>query len=402
MVSRKRIGLYWRLWQTFSSQPGYYFCLLGRRQAKRIRAALKNGAMPGHYYPTKLNLRLLYQCNLRCKMCGQWGQTGSYYGFDAGRRGEKLEIAVIDRVLEELTPNGLRLVDMEGGETLLYPNFPELLQTIRRKGVYVKFATNGTLLGNFAETIVKTGVSSITVSIDGDRETHNSIRGGKWIYDRVIEGLLAVAEARRIFRKRTPLVQAALTVTRHNGAGAIERLCRDLRGKGLIDVLEIKLTPIYVPSQASAAYRALLRTYFGVTDGIRTPEGFEDDYRDFVKEGAKLVETMGRLRGSDLDFMLEPLPHMPLVDIPRLYSDYGWDLGRSPCVAPFDEPTIDADGNVYACNLFTDPSISLGSVHEQSFLDIWNGERFMTFRRMLLERKGLLPICTRCCQLTEY
>lgn len=335
-------------------------------------------------------------------MCGQWGQTGTYYGFDTARRGEKLEIAVIDRVLDELTPNGLQLVDMEGGETLLYPYFPELLQTIRRKGVYVKFATNGTLLTDFAETIVKTGVSSMTVSIDGDRETHNSIRGGKWAYDKIMEGLAAIRDARRTFSKRMPLVQAALTVTRHNRADAIERLCSDLGGKGLIDVLEIKLTPIYVPGQASAAYKALLRTYFGVVDGIRTPDGFDDDYMDFAQEGAKLVETMGRLSRSDLDFMLEPLPHMPLVDIPRLYSDYAWDLGRSPCVVPFDEPTIDADGNVYACNLFTDPPISLGNVHERSFLDIWNGERFTTFRRMLLEQKGLLPICTRCCQLTEY
>lgn len=380
----------------------YYAYLLRKSQPGRIKAALKTGALPVVFYPTKLNLRLLYRCNLRCKMCGQWGKTGTYYGYDEAKLASTLEIDVIERVLDELIPHGLRLVDMEGGETLLYPHITELLRRIRKRGVHLKFATNGTLLSEHAEAIAQNGVSSITVSLDGDRETHNLIRGGNRVYDEVMEGLRALAEAKRKSRGGMPLVQAAFTVTKHNGADAIERLCLDLNGRNLIDVLEIKLTPIYVTKQANDDYVSLLSHYFGQEGTIRTPEGFRDDYTDFADEGLKVAETVRRLSHFDLDFLVEPLPHIPFNDIPRLYSDYEWDLGRSPCTVPFDEPTIDADGNVYACNLFTDPTVSLGNVYERPFLDIWKGERFSTFRRMLIEQNGLLPVCTRCCQLTEY
>ena len=48
-----------------------------------------------------------------------------------------------------------------------------------------------------------------------------------------------------------------------------------------------------------------------------------------------------------------------------MYTDYDWNLGRSHCPIPYIEPTIEADGNVW-------PS-----------------------------RASLMPVCNRCCQLTE-
>jgi len=102
-----RIKLYWRLWKTVKANYGYYFYALRRRQSTRIRKMLKQGCMPleGSYFPTKLNLRLLYECNLRCRMCGQWGKTGSYFAYDKSKRRKRLDVEVIDRILAELIPN---------------------------------------------------------------------------------------------------------------------------------------------------------------------------------------------------------------------------------------------------------------------------------------------------------
>jgi radical SAM protein with 4Fe4S-binding SPASM domain len=401
--SRTTIKLYWRLWKNFKASYGYYFYLLRRRQAARIRRILKEGRMPapGSFFPTKINLRLLYDCNLRCKMCGQWGETGAYFAYDNAKRKARLEIDAIDRVLGELAPLGLKLVDMEGGETLLYPEFEELLLRMRRRDLHVKFATNGTLLHKFADAIVESGVKSITVSLDGDRETHNKIRGSSWVYDRTLQGLRVLAETKRRKRRNNPLVQIAFTMNRHNGAATLKGLCHGLRGQGLADVLEIKLTPIFVPEWAEKAYLQLVQSYFNVDEGILSPGGFREDYSDFAEEARSIVEVVTELQGESFDFFLEPLPHIPFDQIPRLYSDYTWDLGRAPCPVPFDEPTVDADGNVYPCNLFTDVPLSMGDIHTFGFLEIWQGPRFAQFRRMLMENGGLLPICSRCCQLTE-
>lgn len=397
-----RASLYWRLWKSFRSQSGYYFYLLRRKKAASIRRMLRQGLEPVPRFPTRLDLRLLYRCNLHCAMCGQWGNNGSYFGYEKTKRESILAQETIEGVLEELVPGGLRVVDMVGGETLLYPAFGELLQRLKAKGVYVKLATNGTFLDKWAREIVDAGVASVTISIDGDRATHNRIRGADWAYDRAIKGLSALKAAKEEIGRSAPLAQLGFTMSRHNGAEPLRELCEDLRGKGLIDVMEIKCTPIFVEEDAERRYLDLAERYFGTKEGITSPGSFREDYRDFGPAAQEIARTIVSLRKRPFDFLIEPLPHILPEQIPRLFTDYGWDLGRGPCPVPYDEPTIDADGNVYPCNVFTDEPLSMGNVYRSSFLDIWRGERFATFRRMLKESGGLLPICTRCCQLTEY
>jgi hypothetical protein len=36
------------------------------------------------------------------------------------------------------------------------------------------------------------------------------------------------------------------------------------------------------------------------------------------------------------------------------------------------------------------------------FLEIWNCPQFVGFRKVPIGHGGLLPICNRCCQFTEY
>ncbi len=404
LLSRRRLKLYWRLWRTVRENYGYYFYALRRRQSARIRRNLKQGNLPleGSYFPTKLNLRLLYECNLRCKMCGQWGKTGSYFAYDRPKRRQRLDPEAIERILAELIPKGLKMIDMEGGETLLYPQFDELLYRMGKRNLYVKFVTNGTLLDQFARPVVESSVQCVTVSLDGGRETHNRIRGENGAYDRTMQGLNALSEMKKKLGKSIPLVQIAFTMNRHNGAAALRNLCQDLAGKELADILAIKLTPIFVPPQAEKKYIDLVKHYFDVEEGIVCPGGFRDEYSDFAEEGDQVVTILSHLKKNFFDFLVEPLPHIPLHQIPRLYSDYSWDLGRGPCPVPFEEPTVDADGNVYPCNLFTDAPLSMGNVYQTSFLEIWQGSRFAKFRKMLMDQGGLLPICNRCCQLTEY
>jgi MoaA/NifB/PqqE/SkfB family radical SAM enzyme len=68
--------------------------------------------------------------------------------------------------------------------------------------------------------------------------------------------------------------------------------------------------------------------------------------------------------------LVAALPSVDLQVLPRMFADYKWNLGRTHCPIPYVEPTIDADGNVFPCDLFTDEPISMGNVYEKPFLEI--------------------------------
>ena len=399
-----RMKLYMRLIACIVANPKYFIYVSSWADHDRISKQLKKGVVPRQqsFFPTKLDLRITYRCNLRCKMCGQWGTTGTYEHYSADKRRVNLDIDSISQVIEELLPKGLRFVDIEGGETFLHPQVLDLFARLKNRNLVIKPVTNGTILSSYAKEIVSTGVDSIVVSIDGDRETHNNIRGTSWAYDRTMEGIRSLREERRRQKKLLPFVQISYTMSRHNGAGALRRLVDELSGEFLADLFVVKASPIFVPEYAGEAYRRLVEKYFGLTDGISAWEGFKGDYQDFAEEAEEIVSAIQDIQRRVLPFYVAVLPRIDHREIPKLYLDYSWTLHRSHCPIPWVEPTIDSDGNVYPCNLFTDESLSMGSIHKQSFLEIWQGERYQQFRRMLIEqRRGLIPICNRCCQFTE-
>ena len=67
------------------------------------------------------------------------------------------------------------------------------------------------------------------------------------------------------------------------------------------------------------------------------------------------------LKAKAYDFVMAVVPRVPARDLPRLYTDYDWNLGRTHCPIAYVEPTID-DGR-HACNLFTDEPLAMGNVY---------------------------------------
>lgn len=398
-----RASLYAGLLQGVVENPRYYRFVMHRGWYDKIVKQLAKHDLPAHktFYPAKLDLRIMYACNLRCKMCGQWGENGTYFEYGTPRLQRTLELKAIERVVEQLAPHGLQYVDIEGGEPFLHPHVIDLFRMLKSYGLLVKPVTNGTLLKQYAKEVVDCGLDAIHVSVDGDRDSHNMVRQATWAYDRTMEGLSAVSTERRRAGRRTPLLVICFTMTRHNTAASLRKLCQELHGKRLIDVLSIKAGPIWIPQHKGEAYDRLIERYFGRC-ALTSWRGFTEDYRDFHEGAREAAQTIRDLKAGNYDFFVHAVPSIPLEEVPKLYGDYDWNLGRPHCPIPYAEPTIDADGNVYPCNLFTDEALSMGNIYEQPFLDIWFGKRYTTFRQMLADQGGLLPICNRCCQLTEH
>ncbi|MFQ5626740.1 MAG: SPASM domain-containing protein [Methyloligellaceae bacterium] len=46
--------------------------------------------------------------------------------------------------------------------------------------------------------------------------------------------------------------------------------------------------------------------------------------------------------------------------------------------------------------------MKVGNITENRLLDVWNGDMFIKFRKLLIGCGGLLPQCSRCCGLMGY
>jgi len=158
---------------------------LGRmnRGRREVMAHLESPGPENLPMPTFIQLRVTNLCNLRCKMCGQWGDTGIYRadGFsDSATDGEKernrireligvrsqLSLSDYVRLLDEIEPFH-PIVSLFGGEPLLYPEILPLVKEIKRRGLTCTVITNGGRLERYARDLVEAGIDSIAVSIDG-------------------------------------------------------------------------------------------------------------------------------------------------------------------------------------------------------------------------------------------
>ena len=136
--------------------------------------------------PDALPLVTLYlseRCNSRCVTCDYW------------RHGTKdMTFASVEQMLPSLARLRTRAVLLSGGEPLLNPEWPEIAELLKSRGLALWLLTSGLSLAKHAARAAKL-FDSITVSLDGTRaSTYAAIRGVD-AFDKVCEGIRAVAAA---------------------------------------------------------------------------------------------------------------------------------------------------------------------------------------------------------------
>lgn len=113
--------------------------------------------------PVLMNLELTDQCPLRCPQC--------YCDLTGGRE-LPLEKAVY--WIKEAWKNGVRTVNLSGGETLCYPHLNTLISECSRRGMEPNIAVSGYgLTKERLKQLIECGVKDICVSLNGSSEEIN-------------------------------------------------------------------------------------------------------------------------------------------------------------------------------------------------------------------------------------
>jgi uncharacterized protein len=141
-----------------------------------------------------------FECNLRCRYCFQ----GSNYGARSRRR-KQLDLKTMDRFIGFCAENGFDNVQIYGGEPFMHKEL--ILHALRRFGEQkprpvVGIVTNGTLLDEEIMSHLEQYRTPILLSLDGNKDRHNKMRGG---FDRISPWFPRLAA-----RKPTVALQAGI------------------------------------------------------------------------------------------------------------------------------------------------------------------------------------------------
>lgn len=345
--------------------------------------------------PRWIVLQLLRQCNLRCNMCYEWGKNGAYGDEDT----QQLDIDVLKRIIKECreyTP----YYDLFGGEPLLYEHLEELLELIHYYGSEVDMPTNGVLLRDKVEILLKNPPNRIWVSLDGPEEINDEQRG-RGVYKRAIEGIdLLIQERNRLCIKK-PLIGVSCIVTTRNYL-YLEQFIEELVHDRKLDQFSIEMQ-LFLTKEQCDEYLKILKDNFGIfnTSYAQGMIWNKDDFLQIdVKELIRQIEVVKQICKRNNIFLIN---YPRTVDFDN-YSNYfkgnyaSMLDNKSRCVLPWTHLEIAANGEVAPCHTYYD--LTFGNVNNSSLLEIWNNAKFVKYRDYM--KNNMLPICTACARYYAY
>lgn len=123
-------------------------------------------------------------CFFRCIMCNFWKNT---------KKDNILPVSIYDKFFKELKNIKSKdlVVSFLGGEPLAVPKLFELIKLAKLSNLVTNVHTNGWLLtNNVIKQLYESGLDKISISLDGSTaKIHDSIRGMKGSYKRIIDGI---------------------------------------------------------------------------------------------------------------------------------------------------------------------------------------------------------------------
>lgn len=368
-------------------QPGYAFKVFLKRLEAQV-FYLAGGGRSGA--PEAITLFLTHRCNLRCKMCGQWGEGGITRRKSARYIKEELSAEALLSLVDDVAPFRPNIT-LFGGEPLLYPGCVEIIKRIKSKGMHCLIITNAFLLEELAEKLVDSGLDELNVSLDGKKELHDEIRGMPGLFNKIMAGFKKLRAVKAERKKGKPLLNLQCTITQYNYRRLEEML--DVAREAAADSLTfhnlIFINRSVLEKQKEAD--SLLSCSSGDWEGFAFEPGIDPDILY-----DKMTEISARKGGLKVDFY----PNLSREEL-RTYYEHPWKVPRGyggRCLSPWIVAYVFPDGEVRPC---LNSTYSFGNIKDRPFGAVWNSPAAIKFRKTLKDSR-MFPACARCTELYRY
>lgn len=169
-------------------------------QREPVAAASQFGpeAAPGHDLRGRrmrdLRISVTDRCNFRCVYCMPKDVFGPDHVFLP--RAELLTFEEIIRIARVFVDLGIEKIRLTGGEPLLRKNLEKLIEQLAKLPVELTLTTNGSLLKQKALALKNSGLTRVTVSLDGlDDGVFKQMNDADYSVSDVLAGIAAAAQA---------------------------------------------------------------------------------------------------------------------------------------------------------------------------------------------------------------
>lgn len=298
-----------------------------------------------------LFLELTLRCNEHCMHCGSLcGDVPS----------EEMSVQQYHKILDDIKRDfdiSKIMLCITGGEPLLRKDFFDIMGYANELGYTWGMTTNATLITKeIASKLSRCGMKTVSVSIDGLRDTHDVFRGLKGAYDKAMAGVDALLDEDDI--KHVQIT----TVLHHSNVHELDQLYNIMSNVGIDSWRIVGVEPM----GRARKNKELLLT--------------GEDYRylfDFIKEKRK--ENMPLTYGCS---------HFLGLDYECEVRD-----GYFLCGAGINVASIMSNGDIGAClDIERRPETIQGNIFRDDFKSVWEN-KFEIFRKDRISRSGKCQNC---------
>ncbi len=299
-----------------------------------------------------LFFELTMRCNEHCLHCGS--RCGDV-------KAEEMTPAqyheVMKQIAEDFDTKTFTLC-ITGGEPLIRTDFFDIMDDANKQGFLWGMTSNGILITpEVAKDLKRTGMRTISISIDGTEATHDAFRQTPGGWKRAMEGVQNLIDVGGFQH-----IQITTVVT-HQNIGQLDELYRIFNDMDIDSWRIVNIDPIGRANE----HPELLMTN-------------EDIVRMF-----EYIRNM-RIKGEPVTYGCE---HYLGMDYEREVRDWYFR-----CEAGYGVASIMSNGDITAClDIERRPEFIMGNIFKDRFKDVWEN-KFEIFR------KGLT--CGECEKCGEY
>ncbi|VVB82681.1 Radical SAM superfamily protein [uncultured archaeon] len=279
-------------------------------------------------FPKAIRLDTSTICNLKCPCC------------PTGRREDKLSRGFLkfSDFKKFIDKYGFLIEDIylsNKGEMFLNPEIFDIIQYAEDRGIRTHSDTNLNYFNEkMAEKLVKSGISELTISLDGASQKSYSLYRVGGDFEKVISNIKSINKFKEKYQSKKPVLNWQFIIFGHN-QNEIEK------AKKMADKLKIHF---------------------------------------FLK------------KSWDKNFSV-PSNLSEIEDKEKIYK-----RDKSFCDDLWICPVINYNGNIFGCCILSDEKFNLGNVFQEGFFKVYNGKKMRKLRKFVLGRnksKNFLP-CSNC------